>query len=243
MRDEEIALFAASLHAAWREGRLGGEIMPEDVHPDLDRACDDLALYFTLGMTLNYQRNSFALWRACTAAWNDAGTRWVFDPAVVARAKLSEVTEALTRHRIALQPRRHPQIWKRNAESLADLTGGSVRTLFERSDFDLGRVRAFVTGHKARFPYLCGTKISNYWLYVLSTYMNWPTTNRESLTVAPDRHVITASLRLGLVSESAKPRDVAERWEEVLRGTAFRPIDLHTPLWLWSRSGFPELAA
>ncbi len=30
--------------------------MPEDVHPDFAKASNELASYFTLGMSLNYQR-------------------------------------------------------------------------------------------------------------------------------------------------------------------------------------------
>ncbi|WP_274306967.1 hypothetical protein [Solibacillus daqui] len=34
---------------------------------------------------------------------------------------------------------------------------------------------------------------------------------------------------------------VANAWETVLKGTGLAPIDIHTPLWLWSRAGFPSL--
>ena len=49
-----IADDAIRLHAMWKSGRLGGETMPEDVHPRLDRSSHQLAAYFTLGMALNY---------------------------------------------------------------------------------------------------------------------------------------------------------------------------------------------
>jgi hypothetical protein len=35
---------------------------------------------------------------------------------------------------------------------------------------------------------------------------------------------------------------VARTWMEILAGTAIAPIDIHTPLWLWSRSGFIPIA-
>ena len=38
------------LYAMWRSGRLGGEVMPENFHPALDKSSDQLAAYFTLGM-------------------------------------------------------------------------------------------------------------------------------------------------------------------------------------------------
>ncbi|HEX7761594.1 MAG TPA: hypothetical protein VF459_18960 [Caulobacteraceae bacterium] len=220
--------------------------MPEDARPPLESSSEALARYFTLGMTLNYQRSSYALWKACTAAFEDPETAWVFDPAAVARAPAPDTKTALLKHRVALQPARHPDIWRRNAEGLMRHAGGSVRTLLEDRQWDIARVRALLVEHRPSFPYLSGPKISNYWLYVLLSYMSWPLTNRGALTVAPDRHIIAASRRLGLVSphEPDGPqlvRDVAEGWRRVLAGTAFAPIDLHTPLWLWSRGGFAAL--
>jgi hypothetical protein len=71
----QIAVDALNLHAAWKAGLLGGETMPEDVHPRTAESTDELASYFTLGMCLNYQRDSYALWRACTRAFNDPQAR------------------------------------------------------------------------------------------------------------------------------------------------------------------------
>lgn len=34
---------------------------------------------------------------------------------------------------------------------------------------------------------------------------------------------------------------VIERWNEILKGTKYNPINIHTPMWLWSRNGFKEL--
>ena len=237
---------ARQLHALWKAGALGGEVMPEDVHPRVNRGSEDLARYFTLGMTLNYQRDSYALWRACTTTFLDPELAWVFQPERVVAASIEDLAEALLRRRVALQPNRHPLIWRRNAEALVRLADGRVRGLFEREGGNLGRVRAFVQEHRASFPYLSGPKLSNYWLYVMSSYMDWPLSNRAALSVAPDRHVIAASRRLGVIDANEAlggrlAEQVAMAWRTVLADTEFAPIDLHTPLWLWSRGGFPRL--
>lgn len=219
--------------------------MPEDAHPAIDPSSDALAAYFTLGMTLNYQRNSYALWRACTALWADPATTWALDPAAVSEASRDALAAALLKHKVSLQPIRHPQIWARNALGLVRHADGSVKQLFVRCRYDLGAVRAYIEVRKGDFPYLCGPKIANYWLYVMSSYMDWPFTGRAALSVAPDRHVVAASIRLGLVEadaqETLRPSYVAARWGEVLAATSLLPIELHTPLWLWSRAGFPAL--
>jgi hypothetical protein len=204
--DGAILADALSLHAMWKRGALGGAVMPEDAHPPLDRSSEALARYFTLGMALNYQRSSYALWTACTAAFEDPETGWVFDPARAAEAGVADLRAALLKHRVALQPSRHPDIWRRNAEGLMHHAGGSVRTLLEDRAWDMGAVKALLAAEKMSFPYLSGPKISNYWLYVLCSYMSWPLANRQALTVAPDTHVVAASRRLGLVDAAALAR-------------------------------------
>ena len=67
--------------------------------------------------------------------------------------------------------------------------------------------------------------------------------DRENITVAPDTHVIQASEKLGIISsEEALLSNVqiivADRWKELFQGTDYTPIDIHTPLWLWSRGKF-----
>ena len=67
--------------------------------------------------------------------------------------------------------------------------------------------------------------------------------NIENLTVAPDTHVIKATHRLGLITDEEFVRNdvqsiVINRWYELFKGTKYKPIDIHTPLWLWSRNGF-----
>lgn len=239
---DEILKDARLLHALWRQGALGGASMPEDAHPPLPADSEALARYFTLGMALNYQRDSYALWRACTATFLDTETAWVFDLAIVANTPLADLARALAKHRVALQPRRHPQIWRDNSTAFVEHPEGSVRAFFSAQDFDIARIRAAIVGAGKSFPYLRGPKIVNYWLFVMSQYMAWPLTSQAALSIAPDRHVIEASVRLGLTAAPGPPDLVAALWREVLNGSGFDPIDLHTPLWLWGRSGFPPLS-
>ncbi len=55
-----------------------------------------------------------------------------------------------------------------------------------------------------------------------------------------------ATLKLGLISDeefnsSNVQTIVIKRWQEILKNTKYKPIDVHTPLWLWSRNGFMEI--
>ena len=135
------------------------------------------------------------------------------------------------------------EIWFRLCNTFVDRFQGDVRNLFLDNDYSVKKVKEYILANKKSFPYLSGTKILNYWLYVMSQYTDARLEDRQYITVAPDTHVIQASERLGLIThdELAKPairEKVSLLWEEVFRETDRCPIDIHTPLWLWGRGGF-----
>lgn len=230
------------------EGLLGGEVMPEDALLDIVPE-SELPNVLTLGMALNYQRNAYALWKAVAKTYLDEGARWVFHPQTVSETSLAEVGEVLGMHRIALQPNRHPEIWQRVATGITRSTQTcDVMGLLASVQFDIAvlKDRMQVT-RKAEFPYLSGPKIFNYWLYVMETYTGIQWKSREMITIAPDTHILQASVKLGLCSAEVlrgtvqDRQEVAAAWETVLDGSGLAPIDIHTPLWLWSRADFPSL--
>ena len=45
------------LISMYKNGELGGEVMPEDANPHFEKSSLENYLYFTLPMSLNYQRN------------------------------------------------------------------------------------------------------------------------------------------------------------------------------------------
>lgn len=78
---------------------------------------------------------------------------------------------------------------------------------------------------------------------MLEQYTDMDFVDRENLSVAPDTHVIQASQKLGVIDadESKLPSVqilLAERWKNLLEETDLKPIDVHTPMWLWSRGKF-----
>ncbi|TCZ80173.1 hypothetical protein E0485_04810 [Paenibacillus albiflavus] len=232
------------------EGQLGGEVMPEDVLVGVV-AEEELPDVLTLGMALNYQRNSYTLWESIKHAYLDTNSRWVFNPSAVSKSTLEELKEVLLKYRVALQPNRHPEIWQRVAVGIAQSSSsGSVMGFLssEAVQYDIAALKEIMQfTRKTEFPYLSGPKIFNYWLYVMESYSGVKWKSRELITIAPDTHILKASVKLGLCSPevlegTADDRQiVAEAWETALKGTGLAPIDIHTPLWLWSRAGFPAL--
>ena len=179
--------------------------------------------------------------------YEDAETRFIFDPIECLKRPYAEVQSALIKYRVALQKDKQTEIWLKLCETMVELWNGDIRKLFDECDYDVNRIRKFIQiDNKKKFPYLSGTKICNYWLYVLYQYTNIRFKNIEDLNVAPDTHVVKSTHKLGLISDeeltSSEVQTLAiERWNELLKGTEFKPIDIHTALWLWSRNGFRSL--
>ena len=230
-----------------KAGLLGGEVMPEDANPQLTRESAESYLYFTLPMALNYQRSSYALWQGAQQTYEDPETRFLFSPNICLERSFSEIQQAITKYKLALQKQKQTEVWIRLCETFAASFDGDVRKLFDRNGNDIAHIKRFVQiENKKAFPYLSGTKICNYWLYVIHQYTDRKFVRLDALTVAPDTHVCKASLQLGLITEEQflSPNVqgiVADRWAEVFSQTPYNPIDIHTPLWLWSRNGFQDI--
>lgn len=243
----EILNKAIALYKMWENGELGGEKMPEDSNPNLDKSSEENLIFFTLPMALNYQRNSYVLWSNALKTYNDKETNFVFNVYDVTSKSFEEVKSALTKYKLALQPNKQTEIWIKLSKSIINLAGGSLKTLYKKLDFDISKILYFLQQeHKKDFPYLSGTKICNYYLYVLSNYTEFSFKNKQCLSIAPDTHICKASLELGLITqEEYNSYNVQEivnlRWINLLSGTNLSPIDLHTPLWLWSRNSFKEI--
>ncbi len=231
----------------YKKGELGGEVMPEDANPNFEKSSLENYLYFTLPMALNYQRNSYTLWQSALATYNDEETRFVFNPRLCLEKSFEEVQYALTKYKVALQKQKQTEIWLSLCNTFVELFDGDIRKLFDKLDNDVDKIRNYIQKqNKKKFPYLSGTKICNYWLYVIYQYTDRKYKNIESLTVAPDTHVCKATLKLGLITEeefnsSNVQLIVINRWQELFKDTKYKPIDIHTPLWLWSRNGFKEV--
>ena len=202
MDTEKILEKVEKLKDMYKQGKLGGEIMPEDANPNLEKASLENYLYFTLPMALNYQRNSYKLWESALQTYQDSETSFVFEPRKCINKKFEDVQVALTKYKVALQKQKQTEIWLKLCSTFIDLFDGDIRKLFDMFSNDVDKIREFIqVKNKKKFPYLSGTKICNYWLYVIYQYTDRKYKNIDHLTVAPDTHVCKATLKLGLISD------------------------------------------
>ena len=245
--EDKIMKKVEKLIKMYTDGELGGEVMPEDANPHLDKTSLENYLYFTLPMSLNYQRNSYKLWESALKTYNDEETRFVFDPKQCLEKSFDEIQQALIKYKVALQKQKQTEIWIKLCNTFVNKFDGDIRKLFDENNSDVDKIRNYIqVENKKEFPYLSGTKICNYWLYVIYQYTDRKYKNIEELTVAPDTHVCKATHKLGLINDNEFTSNnvqliVIDRWKKLLKNTEYKPIDIHTPLWLWSRNGFKEI--
>lgn len=227
---------------AYSNGGLGDITMPEDCAPDFGDNLEGKLAFFTLPMALNYQRNSTVLWQSALQTWEDEDTRDVFDLNAISKMPEEELREKLVKHRLALQPNKHVNSWSRIAHSIYS-NWGSFEEFLKAMDNDYVKLRGCIQGNmKSGFPYLSGPKLFNYWCYVLIRYCGVKLNNSELVEIALDSHVTRCSVLLGVITQeeavSLSKEAIYAKWRSVLDGSGINPIDLHSPLWFWSRNGF-----
>jgi hypothetical protein len=240
----EIIENVKTLLSLYKSGKLGNQIMPEETHPQFFTQEQKL-LYFTLPMALNYQRDSYKLWVSAKKTWEDNEAKKVFDLNFVANSEANLIKELLLKHKLALQPVKHIDTWRRISTTVnCNWHSFSEMLTFCHNDFLILRELIQIK-YKKSFPYLSGPKIFNYWAYILTQYCDVTLKNRSLIEIAPDTHVIQASEKLGVLQlnevENISRDEVSRRWRVLLEGTGIDPIDVHSPLWFWSRGGFRSL--
>jgi hypothetical protein len=241
--EKDIVSKCRSLLSAYYSGEIGETKMPEDSNPGFSKEDQELCLiYFTLPMSLNYQRDSYKLWQAALKTLQDPNTRQVFDLKLSANLNENLLRDNIRKHKLALQPNKHTNNWKTISKTIID-NWGSITNLLESADYDFLKLQEIIQKtHKSGFPYLSGPKIFNYWCFILGEYCNIKLKNKDQIGIAPDTHVTKASIKLGILSKeestTISKEDLSQRWKDILKDSGINPIDMHPPLWFWSRNKF-----
>lgn len=226
------------LHAHFTEGRIP-TLAQHEVHPDVSNGSRERYLYFTLPVTINFQRSSPAMWQSANTTWHDPETQSAFFPEWVASHSEDELREKLVRHKLALQPNKHTTIWRKIALTLHEFYDSDPRKIIAEANSDAGKLVSLLQQtHRKRFPYLSGPKLSNYWPFILSHYTDVQFKNQHLLSIIPDTHVIQSSIQLGMVPEGASSLVVEDVWRKILEGSSLTPAVMHPVLWNWSRNNF-----
>lgn len=209
-----------------------------EVNPGLPKGDRLNYIYFTLPVSINFQRSSPAMWQAALKTFEDPETNYLFYPEIVVNTSFEKLQKDLLKHRLGLQPNKHTQIWIAVSKALHEYND-DPREIIRAGQNCVVRIKNILqVKEKDRFPYLRGPKLANYWLYILHNFTDVKLRNLHKISIIPDTHVIQSSAILGLTEPEAGPDEVADAWFDLLRGTDLVPIDLHPILWNWSRANF-----
>ncbi|MEN7982406.1 MAG: hypothetical protein ABFQ65_03080 [Nanoarchaeota archaeon] len=239
MEKEKIIKNCRKLLQAYKSGEIGQIKMPEDSHPEFDDVETKL-VYFTLPMSLNYQRDSYKLWEACLQSYKDDEVKQIFNIENSSNLDEEKLREFLIKYKIALQPNKHIDTWKRISQTVYS-NWGSISNLIQESNYDFLKLKELVqVKHKKEFPYLSGPKIFNYWSFIIQEYGGIKLKNSEYIDIAPDTHITKGSVLLGIIDEKENltKEEISKRWRELLKDSGINPIEMHPPLWFWSRNNF-----
>ena len=239
----EIVSDCKQILKAYKDGKLGYTSMPEESSPIFSESEKEQRLiYFTLPMSLNYQRDSYKLWISALKTYNDPETRIIFDIKSSSLLEEAKLRKYLLRYKLALQPNKHIATWKRISQTIAE-NWGTIGKLIESSDYDFLKLRDIIQKQfKSEFPYLSGPKIFNYWSFIIQEYGKTKLLNSELIDIAPDTHITKCSVILGVISEkeaqTISKEEISNKWREILKRSGINPIQMHPPLWFWSKNNF-----
>ena len=237
----DVIVQCNKLLKAYKRGELGFMKMPEDSHPNFSNE-DERLTYFTLPMSLNYQRDSYKLWESALKTYNDKETKLVFNIKSSANMPEEQLKEFLLKYKVAMQPNKHIATWKKISTTIFS-NWKSIKGLLEYANYDYLKLRDIMQReYKKDFPYISGPKIFNYWCFIIQEYGQIRLKNSEYIEIAPDTHVTQSSVKLGVItleeSKTLSKEEISNRWRKILKGTGINPIDMHPPLWFWSRNNF-----
>jgi len=227
---------------AYENGELWYMKMPEDSKPKVFDSFEEKLVYFTLPMSINYRRDSYKLWEWSLKTYNDKDCHNIFDIKFSANIDTDSLRNYLLKYKLALQPNMHINIWYTISKTVYK-NWWTMENLLSASCYDFLNLKKIIQKeYKKWFPYLSWPKMFDYWCYTLNMYCDAKLKNSKYIDIAPDTHIRKCSVKLWIIWESEvyeiKAEELSKKWRNILKQTNINPIDMHSPLWFWSRNGF-----
>jgi hypothetical protein len=258
---ERARQIAKTLYAAFApdgEGIFGEHNMPEDLLPQgLSQGSREHLSFLTLTISLDYMRDALGLWRSARRAWNDANTRYLFEPGLVEQTGIEQVKDDLARTGIALRPTRDGNAWFGISCTLSRKWNADVKAFLSDCGFHgptiLARLhrdgQSSASGWTQDFPLLRGPKIGPLWVRTLRDNALLELSGLEDVPIPVDVHVMRATLCSGAIrgrycgSPEKLKHAVRNVWRTATSGLqhpdgrSMIPLDVDELLWTLSRLG------
>ena len=218
--------------------------LPDGIAPD----SYECIMFYTLTVAIDYMRSAKDLWESARRTMNDEKVRWVFYPSMVSEKTMSELVEALSKHKLSRKKEKDAKIWRTICLSFLELFDGDPRRLFEEYDHDAYRIfDAMRNKHGKRFPYLAGrtgtSKILSLWIRIMHKEAGIPFKKLELVPIPIDIHTARATVTTGCVAGDfegnfAELTEIAKKaWKDACSNTEHYPLQLDEALWNLGRLG------
>jgi len=140
-----------------RTGVFAGAELPEAKPPDVQGISDyERIMFYTLTVSIDYQRSAKTLWDAARKTMEDEKTRWVFYPKSVSEKTLEELIHTLSQYKLSKKQNKDAKIWRTICLSLLELFEGDPRKLFEKYDYDALQIfNAMRSQYGKKIPISC----------------------------------------------------------------------------------------
>ncbi len=240
------------------EGIHGLKDMPEDIMPKgMEKGSLEHVMFITLTVSIDYQRDAPALWRAARETFEDENTRYLFDPKSLDETPIEKIIADMQKHKLSKKPQKDARIWKALGIAFYRKWDGNPQNFLQCCNWDaptvLKQLKNSVHLYNGRkvpdYPYLRGDKIGPLWLRMLRDNVGiTKLKNLGDIPIPVDIHIARATLTTGVVRGQFKGRlnDLFEHirmaWFESVRGLTIknRPmiaLDVDEPLWHLSKYG------
>lgn len=201
------------------------------------------ALFKTLTIALNYQRDADSHYRTFRELWHEK--HWLFEPAtVVERKSLEDIIDVFKENGVRY-PKKDAKIWNDICLKLYLEYESNPLNIFEEANYDFDKVEQTIRGNTLNegyistdFPYLRGQKIRPLWLRIMRSSLP-EYSGFEDTEVAVDTHIIGITNRICGTDYEDTPRDkeeIRQFWQRVCEPKDINPIQLDFPLWLINRN-------
>ena len=239
-------------------GIFGRTEMPEDKPPHgVFRGSLEHLLFITLTVTIDYQRDAPQLWELSRKVYENPGTRYLYQPALLFEKGLTQSRNDMNLTGLSRKTQKDPYLWYTVALTFLKKYGGDPRNFLENCHYHAPTIldRLKNDTHEERgsqvpdFPYLRGPKIGCLWVRMLRDNVGIEMTGLEEVPIPVDVHVLRATVCSGVISGrytgSIGPvfEEVRTVWKEAVKplkrqdGQPMISLDMDEPLWHLSKYG------
>jgi hypothetical protein len=239
-------------------GILGRKEMPEDILPiGMQRGSLDHILFITLTVSIDYQRDADALWKASRMTYENKNSRYLFDPRSLHEHLPRTIISDMQKYHLSKKATKDAEIWRTVGVTFYKKWGGNPRNFLADCGWDAINIlyRLKIGQHlynnrlRNDYPYLRGDKIGPLWLRMLRDNVGLnKIINLDKVPIPVDIHVARATLALGIVkgnyndSLAAIYENIRQAWFESVKGLkvdrrSMIALDVDEPLWHLSRYG------